>query len=80
MTSFEAVHFDGRSSARNPVRITTEGKDRLRIQGTGLDQTCRLAELRFSTRIANTRRTIRLPDGAQCDTADNEAVDRLQSP
>ena len=77
MTRLEAIRFDGRSSARQPVSITVEPDDRLRIQGSGLDQRCRLAEVQFSTRIANTPRIIRLPDGAQCETADNDAVDRL---
>lgn len=77
MTSFEASYFDGRSSARHSVRITVEAEDRLNIRGTGLDQSCKLAQLRFSSRIANTPRVIHLPNGAQCETADNEAVDRL---
>jgi Zn-dependent protease with chaperone function len=77
MTSFEARYFDGRTSARHAVRITAEGGDRLRIQGTGFGQSCPLAQLRFSPRIGSTPRIIHLPNGAQCETADNEAVDRL---
>lgn len=51
------------------MRITTQSEKTLRIRGNGSDQSWRLEELQFSTRIANTPRTIHLPGGGQCATA-----------
>jgi Zn-dependent protease with chaperone function len=49
----------------------------LRVRGGGIDLAWPLAEVRVSERIGNSRRRLYFPDGAQCETADNDAVDSI---
>lgn len=77
MTGPRAVYHDGRSSQGRQVTIGTPGPGTLRVCGEGVDVCWPLAEVRASARIGDTRRYIYFPDGSQCETADNDAVDRI---
>ena len=47
------------------------------MRGGGIDLAWPLAQVRVSERIGSSRRRLYFPDGAQCETADNDAVDAL---
>ncbi len=72
--STAAVHYDGRTSQRNAVELYSEGAT-LRVLGSGIDRTWPWSEVRVSSRVGNTARHLYLPDGSQCETADNDAID-----
>jgi Zn-dependent protease with chaperone function len=72
-----ALFHDGRTSRQREVSVSFEPPDRVRVAGDGIDFNCALAAMRVSTRIGNTRRRLRFPDGSECETEDNDAVDEL---
>ena len=77
MTPFRARYYDGKTSQRREVRIWAEPSGRLRVIGEGIDFSCPIAEVRPSPRVGNTTRHLQFADGAQCETGDNDAVDRV---
>jgi predicted Zn-dependent protease len=76
VTEFDAVYFDGRTSARAPVRVHHDD-GALRITGSGVDFAVALANVSVDARIGDAPRTIRLPDGAQLQTSDHAALAEL---
>ena len=76
MTEFDAVYFDGRTSARTPVRAHG-GDGVLRITGAGVAIEVALAAVSVDARIGDTPRTLQLPGGAQLQTGDHAALGRL---
>ncbi len=77
MTPFRARYYDGKTSQQREVRIWAEPSGRLRVIGEGIDFSCPIAEVRPSPRVGNTKRHLQFPDGSQCETADNDAVDAI---
>lgn len=77
MTSVSAVYFDGKSTERRSVTLSAPGFGALRITGEGIEIRWPLAEVRASARVGDARRYLYFPDGSQCETADNDGVDRL---
>jgi Zn-dependent protease with chaperone function len=77
VTAIRALYFDGRSSDGHKVTLDVDAQGALRVRGTGIDLGWPLAEIRISDRIGSSRRYLYFPDGSQCETGDNDAVDRL---
>jgi len=77
MTQFRALYYDGRTSQQREVLVWAEPSGRLRVSGDGVDFGCRIAEVRPSPRVGNTARHLQFPDGSQCETGDNDAVDAV---
>ena len=74
MNSFRGFYYDGKSSARREVTVTFAG-DRLLIAGNGVDTAYPLRETRISAGIGAIRRTLRFPDGSQCEIAGDLPLD-----
>ena len=72
-----ARYYDGKTSQQREVRIWAEPSGRLRVIGEGIDFSFPIAEVRPSPRVGNTARHLQFPDGSQCETGDNDAVDRI---
>jgi Zn-dependent protease with chaperone function len=81
MTIVKALYYDGKSSARRNVdlHLPESGSGVIRISGEGVDRSYAFAEVKTSPRIGNSRRSLYVPDGAVCETDDNDAVDRAFS-
>ncbi len=77
MTQFRARYYDGKTSQQREVRIWAEPSGRLRVIGEGIDFSCAVAEVRPSQRVGNIPRHLQFADGSQCETDDNDAVDRV---
>jgi predicted Zn-dependent protease len=77
MKLIEASYYDGRSTLERKVSMLLEPLDRLRVFGDGIDVSWALTQIRLSSRVGNTRRHLSFPDGSQCETADNDAIDEL---
>ena len=73
MTEFDAVFYDGKTSARNAVRVRGYARS-LYITGDGFKLEVPLAQVRVEPPIAGTRRILHLPGGAQLQTDDDDAV------
>lgn len=71
-----AVHYDGRSSERRHVLIEGEAGG-IHVVGEGISVRCTLKDVRISSRVGDAARLFYLPDGSQCETTDNEGVDRM---
>ncbi len=66
MRNIPGHYYDGRSSARNEVTVSCAG-DRVRVSGSGIDITYDLRETSISPGVGSIRRTLRFPDGSQCE-------------
>ena len=76
MTSIRARYYDGKTSNHRQVLIYRVPSG-VRVVGEGIDFSFRLTDVRASSRVGNTRRQLNFPDGSQCETEDNDGVDRL---
>ena len=76
MIEFEAAYYDGRTSARQPVRVRGYTLA-IQIVGEGLRLDVPLAKVRVDPPVGGTRRALHLPDGAQLQTDDHGAVEAL---
>jgi len=72
-------YYDGSSSRQRNVTIVPSSPSALKVIGDGISFTYPLSDIKVSSRIGNTRRHLNFPDGSQCETDDNDAVDRLLS-
>jgi len=80
MIEFKGTYFDGRSSKAYAVSIQSDGQ-RIRIAGNadGLPLLFPLGKCRLTPPLGRTRRSILLPNGGRCDTADLRAFGKLES-
>ena len=80
MSEVRAVYFDGKSSEGRRVTLALDAQGAqptLRVRGAGIDLAWPLAEVRASDRIGSSQRHLHFPDGSQCETGDNDGVDRM---
>ncbi|GLQ33266.1 M48 family metallopeptidase [Litoribrevibacter albus] len=82
---FEAVYHDGETSRSELVSVSVSEEGVVTLTSSSPTsliashvKECRWQELVVQPRIANTPRWIRLPNGAQLETADNDLVDQVQ--
>ncbi len=76
--ALQADYWDGRTSARHRVELSWDpAARRLHIQGLGTRLSYPLEAVRISSRVGSTPRLIQLPDGACCESADNDGIDSL---
>ena len=76
MIEFDAVYYDGRTSARKAVRVRGYTLA-IQIVGEGLRLDVPLEKVRVDPPVGGTRRALHLPDGAQLQTDDHGAVEAL---
>lgn len=77
MTPLKARYYDGKTSQQRDVLIRIDSPGRLHVSGDGIDFSCHIAHVLPSPRVGNTRRHLQFPDGSQCETEDNDAVDGI---
>ena len=73
---FEAVYYDGRSSARFEVRVRADD-DQLHVHGPSLNVAVPRGAIRAEAPIAGAHRVLRLPGGGQLQTGDHAAIETL---
>ncbi len=77
MSAILARYFDGKSSGARAVSLELDAQGMLRVRGEGIEFGCPIAAVRVSDRIGSSRRYLTFPDGSQCETGDNDGVDRM---
>lgn len=77
MTSLKCRYYDGKSSQQKNVTIVLSSPSEISVTGEGVSFTCPLVDVKVSSRVGNTRRHLNFPDGSQCETDDNDAVDKM---
>jgi Zn-dependent protease with chaperone function len=70
---FDAILFDGVTSARRPVRVRAE-EGSILIEGGGVLRSVALDEVTIDARIGNLTRTLQLPGGASLQTDAHDAL------
>jgi Zn-dependent protease with chaperone function len=73
---FDAVYYDGRTSARKAVRVRAY-TGVIQIVGEGLRLDISLGKVQVDPPVGGTRRALHLPGGAQLQTDDHAAVETL---
>ncbi len=76
MIEFDAVYYDGRTSARKAVRVRGLGHS-VHISGAEVNREVPLADISADAPLPGAVRALRLPDGAQLQTGDHAAVEAL---
>ncbi len=76
MIEFSAIYYDGKTSARTPVRVRGYTRT-LHIVGADVNIEVPLPEVRVDAPVANTRRALHLPGGSQLQTEDHAALAAL---
>jgi Zn-dependent protease with chaperone function len=76
MTEFDAVYYDGRTSARRAVRVRGLGSS-LHVTGPEVNFELPLESISVDAPLAGSSRALQLPDGAQLQTEDHAAVESL---
>ncbi len=76
MKNLTGFYYDGKSSARTEVTVSCL-EDRLRIAGNGIDTGYYIRDIRISSGIGAIHRTLRFPDGSQCEIAGGLPLDGL---
>lgn len=76
MIEFDAVYYDGRTSARKAVQVRALSHS-LHISGADVNREVALAEISVDAPLPGAVRALRLPDGAQLQTGDHAAVEAL---
>lgn len=76
MTEFDAVYYDGKTSARWPVRVRGAA-DGLQVEGEGFDFTVPLRDVEVDAPLTGSERALHLPGEALLQTADHAAVEAL---
>lgn len=79
MVQFDARFFDGETSRAHEVRVSVDPQGHLMVVGPEQALSLPVADVRISSRLGNTTRSLTLPSGAKLETEDNDAVDRLQA-
>jgi len=74
---FEAFYFDGKTSAKKEVQVHFYPIGELHIRVLEQELVYKLSEVRISPRLANIPRALYFPDGAKCETDDNDTVDAV---
>ena len=70
--------YDGLTSAQVPIRFGVDAPGRLLIEhAEGVEIVGPAEAVRVDTRVANIRRTLRLADGRQIHSDDNDAIDAM---
>jgi Zn-dependent protease with chaperone function len=77
VSAVQARYFDGKSSNAQDVALELDAAGMLRLRGGGVERAWPIAEVRASERIGASRRRLYFPDGSQCETSDNDAVDAM---
>lgn len=71
-----ARYFDGNTSAAHSAEVFLQSEGQIAITVEGNTHHWQLDNVVISERIGNTLRRIRHTDGAMCETADNDTLDR----
>ncbi len=77
MMQVKAFYYDGTISRKKEVNIYLGTPGHIRISGLDSDSEYSLSEIRISQRVGSIPRSIYLPDGAKCETDDNDTVDEF---
>jgi Zn-dependent protease with chaperone function len=76
MLEFDAVFYDGKTSARRAVKVRALSHH-LHISGPEVDQVVELGEVSVDEPLPGAPRSLRLPGDAQLQTGDHAAVEAL---
>jgi len=77
ISSCTAAWYDGRTSQRREVTLTSDGRT-MKVVGEGLELSYSLSELRIEPGLGSVRRLLRFPDGATAETTADDFVTGLQ--
>lgn len=76
MIEIRGDYYDGHQSLRHPVVLRFD-ETRVQILGLETESSFALSEVNFADRLGDLPRSIDFPDGASCETHDNDAVDQV---
>ncbi len=80
MIEFQGIYFDGRRSTPYPALFTSDERYlRIQVKEKNIEQKIPLRSCKIDPPLGKTNRTIRLPDGAVCETGDTDALAALDA-
>ncbi len=76
MISIKGDYYDGKTSRKISTSLEIYDNGEVKLSHQGNRDVVALSTLRVSSRVGNTPRSIRLPDGGKFETDDNDTVDK----
>ena len=76
MISIKGDYYDGKTSRKIPTSLEIYDNGEVKLSHQGNRDVVALSTLHISSRVGNTPRYIRFPDGGKFETGDNDAVDK----
>ncbi len=77
MIKIAADYYDGNSSARHAVTVSFMESGRVLISGEDIDKAYDIEQITIGQRVADTPRSLYLPDNGKLETTDNDAIDQV---
>lgn len=77
--SIKGIFYDGQNSGRHAGELILDDNLKIHIHGVAFTP-CHLNQIVVPSRVGNTSRLIRLPDGCLFESNDNDAIDSLLLP
>ncbi len=77
MIKIAADYYDGNSSARYAVTVSFMESGKVHISGKDIDKVYDIEQITISQRLADTPRSLFLPDNSKLETTDNDAIDKV---
>ena len=75
MIQIRGLYFDGQTSESRDVDLRLWGDGTIEVGTSALGVRWPLDQVRITSRIGNAPRSLFFPDGAKCETHDNDAID-----
>jgi|TARA_Y100000310_G_C20688861_1_gene820904 Zn-dependent protease with chaperone function len=75
MIVVDGVFFDGRTAASQQADIELDPSGSIVVRTENQNLEYDISEVRISSRLANTPRSFYFPDGAKCDSQENDRID-----
>lgn len=77
MIKIAADYYDGNSSARHAVTVSFMESGQVLISGEDIDKAYDIEQITIGQRVADTPRSLYLPDNGKLETTDNDAIDQV---
>ncbi len=77
MKEVSAFFYNGVTSQKKEVLVRFDASGEVRIIGLNTDLIYTFSDVNIAPRIGNMPRSIYFPDGAKCDTTDNDLIDEV---
>ncbi len=78
MIEFDATYYDGIHPVGKPVAVQVTANGKISFIGQDVTYTCNWLDVEVGTQLGQTARTLKLPNGAKCESFAHDEINQLQ--